>query len=147
MSSTDHDDEQAPAVLRAGGGTDAWEKAARLQQGAVPDHGEFYALAAEVVSTLAALEDLTRVLGPQVAGYVASQRTAGRAVYDDSRTLDPAVRLAEAVAALDGTRLALGAAYQSTNAFWSAIGHIGSTFDPASVPAWASAPGVTGVRS
>ncbi len=126
MSSTGHDDEQAPAVLRAVGGTDAWEAAARLQQRAVADHGEFYALAAEVVTTLAALEDLTRVLGAQVTGYAASERAAGRAVYDDSHVIDPAARLTEAKAALDGARLALGVTYRAANAFWSAIGHIGS---------------------
>lgn len=126
MSRTGDDGELAPAVLRAVGGADAWETAARLQQGAVADHGGFYALAAEVVTTLAALEDLTRVLGPQVTGYAASEWAAGRAVYDDSRTVDPAERLAEAGVTLDGARVALGAAYRAANVFWSAIGHIGS---------------------
>lgn len=126
MSSTDNGDEQAPAVLRAVQGADAWDAVARLQQRAVADHGEFCALAAEVVTTLAALENLARVLSPQVAGYATSQQAVGRAVYDDSRTVDPAVRLVEAGTHLDGARLALGVAYRSANAFWSAIGHIGS---------------------
>lgn len=126
MNSTGYGDEQAPAVLRAVEGADAWDTVARLQQRAVADHGEFCALTAEVVTTLAALENLVGVLGPQVAGYAASQRAVGRVVYDDSRTVDPAVRLVEAGAQLDGARLALGTAYRSANAFWSAIGHIGS---------------------
>src|SRR3954464_15780325 len=87
----------AEAVARAEAGAAGWEDAVRLQRWATPDHADFYALAGEIVSTLYALDDLAQVLRRQVAAY-----EQGRRIYDDPRRVDPAVRLAEAVAELDG---------------------------------------------
>jgi hypothetical protein len=112
---------QDTARGRAERGTGAWEDTARLQRWATPDHADFYALAGEVVATLYALDDLAQVLRRQVAGY-----GQGRPVYDDTYgRVDPAVRLAAAVAELDGLRGLVQAAQVPANRFWSAIGHIG----------------------
>ena len=108
------------AAARAERGTAGWEDAARLQRWATADHADFYALAGEVVRTLDALDDLARVLGRQVAGYA-----QGRAVYDDTREVDPRVRLTDAVAELAQLSNALFVAERAANRFWSAIGHIG----------------------
>lgn len=112
-------------VARAEAGEQAWAEAARLQREATPDHGEFYALAAALVPTLYALHDVTHVLRGQVADY-----GTGRAVYDDTRTIDPRVRLAQAAEQLTRTRDALAAAHHHANAFWSAISHIGVETEP-----------------
>jgi hypothetical protein len=122
MSEHEH---SSAAVVRAEAGAQAWADAARLQLAAVADHGEFYGLAAALVPTLYALEDLTVVLRRQCAGY-----GLGRALYDDSGEVDPAVRLAEAAAHLARVRDALADAHRYTNAFWSAIGHIGVEAHP-----------------
>lgn len=114
------DEQTPPSVARAEVGEQAWADAARLQREAAPDHGDFYALAAALVPTLYGLEDLTNVLRGQVARY-----GDGRAVYDDTCTVDPAVRLAEAAEHLALTRDALAAAHIQANRFWSAISHIG----------------------
>jgi hypothetical protein len=108
------------AAVRAEAGAEAWEDGARLQRWAPPNHAEFYALAGELVRTLSALDDLARVLGRQVAGYA-----QGRAVYDDTREVDPRVRLTDAVAELVQVSAALVVADRAANRFWSAIGHIG----------------------
>lgn len=113
-------DEQSPAILRAEDGERAWAEVGRLQLDAVPDHGDFYALTAALVPTLCALQDVANVLRVQVAGY-----GEGRAVYDDTRSVDPAVRLAEAAEQLARTRDALAAAHHHANGFWSEISHIG----------------------
>ncbi len=124
------------AVSRAGSGTAGWKAAAAAQLGARPAHEDFYALCADMVATLFALDDLARVVTDQVAGY-----GRGRAVYDDSRDLhggsgavDPRVRLREAARALRGARRSLVAAAGSVNAAWSAIGHIGVDPDPNRAP-------------
>src|SRR4051812_29403458 len=83
------------AVGRAEWAASAWEDAVRLQRWAPADPAHFYTLAGEVVRTLDALDDLARVLGRQVAGYA-----QGRAVYDDTREVDPRVRLTAAVVEL-----------------------------------------------
>ncbi len=119
MNDTDH--QHPTATSRAAEGTDGWEQAARHQRHAAADHADFYALAGEIVTTLHALEDLTGVLSRQVAGYA-----EGRPVYDDTRTVDPAARLAEATALLRDTSTGLRAAALAANRFWSAIGHIGT---------------------
>jgi hypothetical protein len=106
-------------MSRSASAAEAWEDAVRLQRWASPDHADFYVLAGEVVRTVYALEDLTRVLGRQVAGY-----GRGRAVFDDSWQVEPAVRLADAVGELSRLGAALGMAERAGNAFWSAIGHI-----------------------
>jgi hypothetical protein len=117
----DTDEQRSPALDRAAEGTGGWEQVVRHQRHATPDHADFYALAGEIVTTLHALDDLTEVLSDQVAGYA-----EGRPVYDDTRTVDPAARLAEAAALLRDTRKGLRAAVVPANRFWSAIGHIGT---------------------
>lgn len=118
------DDERSAATVRAEDGADAWCDVVRHQRGATADHADFYALAGDALSTLVALENLTRVLGPQVAGYAHNQ-SEGWTVYDDSRTVNPAVRLAQAAGHLETARAALDEAGRAVNAFWSAISHIG----------------------
>ena len=113
-------DEYLHALRTAETAATAWKKTVEHQQDAPPRHADFYALAGEMVATLYALDDLTVVLGRQVGSY-----GQGRAVYDDTRTVDPTTRLAEAVQRLRGMRAALGPAATEANAFWSEIGHIG----------------------
>lgn len=102
-----------------------WQAAVAAQRVAVPDHADFYALAAEIVPTLHALQDLANVLRRQVTGYA-----DGRAVYDDSREVDPVLRLAEAAGQLALLRDRLAAAQEHANGFWSAISHIGIEVQP-----------------
>ena len=85
----------------------------------------FYAFASEIVATLNALDNLTVVLAAQVGAY-----GEGRTLYDDTRTVDPAARLAEAVQCLSYARAALGPAAVAANGFWSTIGHIGVEVTP-----------------
>jgi hypothetical protein len=108
------------AVVCASAGTSGWEDAVRLQRWALPDHGAFYGLAGEIVSTLYALDDLVQVLHRQVAGYA-----HGRAVYDDTREVDPRVWLVEAAGELSRLLGQLAGAQHAASAFFSAIGHIG----------------------
>jgi hypothetical protein len=122
--------EQDMAVVRAQAGTAGWEDAVRLQRWAVLDHGDFYALAGEMVATLHALEDLAVVLGRQVAGYAHTQRERGRVVYDDTRQHDPRHRLAEAATDLDILADRVRSAERAANAFWSGIGHVGTKDQP-----------------
>lgn len=114
------DDERPRAIRHAEAGAEAWRSAVHAQWSAAPDHTDFYALAAEIVPTLHSLQDLANVLRRQVTGYA-----QGRSVYDDTRTVDPAVRLAEAGEALALVRDALGVAQVQAKAFWSSVGHIG----------------------
>ena len=72
-------------------GATSWVQAVRAQLDAAPDHADFYALAGEMAATLSALQDGANVLRRQVARY-----GEGRDVYDDTRTVDPHARLAEA---------------------------------------------------
>lgn len=115
------DEQRSPALDRAAEGTDGWEQVVRHQRHATPDHADFYALAGEIVTTLHAFDDLAAVLAEQVATYA-----EGRPVYDDTRTVDPAARLAEATSLLHDTRTGVRAAAQAANRFWSAISHIGT---------------------
>lgn len=119
-ATTPTDDDRAPAVARAEQATDGWEDVAHLQRWAGPDHADFYALAGELVRTLHAIEDLTQVLAAQVARYA-----TGRTLYDDTRSVDPATRLADAVEQLRAARAGVAAAESRFNEFWSTIGHIG----------------------
>ncbi|MBW0114179.1 hypothetical protein [Pseudonocardia abyssalis] len=119
------DEQRSPALDRAAEGTDGWGQVVRHQRHATPDHADFYALAGEIVTTLHALDDLAEVLAGQVAGYA-----QGRPVYDDTRTVDPAARLAEATALLRDTRKGLRTTVVPANRFWSAIGHIGTETTP-----------------
>lgn len=119
-ATTPTDGGRAPAVARAEQATDGWEDVARLQRWAGPDHADFYALAGELVRTLHAVEDLTQVLAAQVARYA-----TGRTLYDDTRAVDPATRLADAVEQLRAARAGVAAAESRFNEFWSTVGHIG----------------------
>jgi hypothetical protein len=113
------DEDTPPAVVHAEAGERAWAEVARLQRDAVPDHADFYALAAALVPTFYAVQDVVNVLRSQVVRY-----GEARAVYDDTRTVDPGVGLAEAAEQLARTRDALAAAHRYANGFWSAISHI-----------------------
>ena len=127
---TDGTGQDAEAVQRADAGTGGWEDAVRLQRWVTPDHADFYALAGEMVATLRALDDLAAVLGQQVAGYARTQHERGRQLYDDTRRVDPVERLQTAVIALEELRSGAGTAADWANAFWSAIGHIGTEVTP-----------------
>lgn len=116
-----HDvDERPEAVRKAATGANAWRAVVHAQRTAEPDHSDFYAMAADIVDTLAALGGLAEVMAWQVAHY-----GDARPVYDDSRTFDPRERLD--LAALDLRELAarMRDADRVVNAFWSRIGHIG----------------------
>ena len=113
-------DERPRAVRSADAASIGWVETVEHQQDAPPRHADFYDIAADVVATLYALDDLSVVLARQVGGY-----GQGRALYDDTRTVDPADRIAEAVAYLRGMRAGLAATTAAANSFWSAIGHIG----------------------
>ena len=113
-------DERPRAVRSADAASAGWVETVEHQQDAPPRHADFYDIAADVVTTLYALDDLSVVLARQVGRY-----GEGRALYDDARTVDPAARLAEAVACLRAMRGGLSTTTAAANAFWSAIGHIG----------------------
>jgi len=113
-------DERPRALRSAEASATGWAETVEHQQEATPRHADFYALAGEVVATLYALDDLTVVLARQVGDY-----GQGRALYDDTRTTDPADRLTEAVGSLRAVHVALGAVTPAVHAFWNAIGHIG----------------------
>ncbi|AEA26544.1 hypothetical protein Psed_4386 [Pseudonocardia dioxanivorans CB1190] len=116
-----HDTDTRPeAVREATAGAKAWRAAVHAQRSAEPNHADFYAMAADVVDTLAALGGLAEVLAWQVAHYGDT-----RPVYDDSRAFDPRERLD--LAALDLCELAarMREADRVVNTFWSRIGHIG----------------------
>jgi len=125
MNSNENSTHENPAAQRAEAGTTGWENAVRLQLRATPDHADFYALAGELVCTLRALDDLTRVLRRQVAGYAQGQRDRGRALYDDTREVDPVGRLQVASVQLEEFGSATVTAAEWANQFWSTIGHIG----------------------
>lgn len=118
--STAESEERRPALVSADAGEQAWADTVRFQRWATPDHADFYALAAAVVPTLYVLEDLANVLRQQVSRYA-----EGRRLYDDTREIDPAVRLADAAERLTSLRDALATAHEQANGFWSAISHIG----------------------
>lgn len=113
-------DDRPAAVAAAETGADGWTEVARHQRWADADHADFYSIAGDALATIHALEDLTEILAGQVAAY-----GEGRAVYDDSHVVDPAVRLADAVAQLRAAHAALRQASQAVNEFWSAMGHVG----------------------
>ena len=118
-------DRRPRALRRAEAATAAWRETVEHQQDATPRHADFYALAGEVVATLYALDDLTVVLAAQVGRY-----GEGRGLYDDTRTVDPADRLAEAVDSLRKVHTALGVVTPVVHGFWNAIGHIGVEAGP-----------------
>lgn len=106
------------AVELAEAGTQAWRDAVGAQRRAASDHGEFYALAGELVATLGALKALADVLIRQVARY-----EQGRVLRDDEGA-QPAARLASAVTDLLRVRELLFGAERAANRFWSEIGHV-----------------------
>ena len=113
------------AVARAEVGCEAWRDAVRMQVWATPRHADFYVFAGYVSRTLRAMDDLTVILARQVEAY-----PTGRRVFDDTRTVDPIVRLGMALEYLAGLRTALVTADREANAFWSEISHIGVDPDP-----------------
>ncbi|MCD2197685.1 hypothetical protein LQ327_30370 [Actinomycetospora endophytica] len=111
-----------PAVAGAETAARWWRTAVAAQRAVraeALEHADFYDLAAEMVTTLRALEDLTELLARQVGGY-----RAGRALRDDTGC-DPRARLVRATGALSALRIALATAVAEGERFWSAIGHIG----------------------
>lgn len=112
------------AVAYASKGAQAWRAAADEQRSAEPDHGDFYALAGELVDTLRTLEHFAGVLRGQVAGYA-----DGRPVYDDEGG-DPRARLRSAGLHLAVVSHGVAEAERAANEFWSAIGHIGVRVQP-----------------
>lgn len=118
------DDARPPAVRAAETAANAWREAAVHEVNASLRHADFYGLAAELVTTLYSLDDLTVTLAAQVGRY-----GDGRRLFDDTRTVNPGDRLAEAVEQLRATRTSLVSASRSANEFWSALGHIGVEVD------------------
>lgn len=114
------DDTRPAALVRAEVGTESWREAVRRQRSATLDHADFYALAGEIVTTLHALDDLAKLLGEQIVRY-----PQGRTLYDDTRDVDPLVRLDDAAAAIHAARRAIVTASHAANRFWSLLGHIG----------------------
>lgn len=107
------------ALALADTATQAWRAAATLQAATTPEHGDFYALAAELVGTLRALGQLVDTLHGQVAGY-----GEGRVLRDDEG-MRADLRLTLAAGSLLRARGDLWRTADGLNDFWSAIGHIG----------------------
>ena len=124
-SGTSSPDGPRPALVQAEAASERWADVARLQRWATPDHADFYGLAAEMVATLHALDDVAQVLRRQVAGYA-----QGRTLYDDTRAVDPQARLSEAAVELGRLIEYVQAAQSPANRFWSAVGHIGVEVTP-----------------
>lgn len=128
MNTNHHDDSRElddadgrpRAVVYAERGQRGWQAAVETQVGTEPAHTDFYELAGLIAPTLSSLIDLANVLIGQVGSY-----HNGRPVYDDTRAVDPAARLAEAVGGLARMRAALADAYAQAQEFWGAISHIG----------------------
>src|SRR5436305_1114076 len=106
-------DERPRALRSAETAASAWAETVEHQQQATPRHADFYALAGEVVATLYALDDLSVVLATQVGRY-----GEGRLLYDDSRNVDPAARLGQAIRCLRQLRSGVGTATTAANEFW-----------------------------
>lgn len=106
------------AVETAERAAQAWRAAVHEQLGAEPDHGDFYAIAGELVDTLRSLESLAAVLARQVAGY-----GEGRVLRDDEGG-DPAARLVDAAWQVRALVAHLGVAEWTANRFWSEIGRV-----------------------
>ena len=121
MSTTD-----GTAPERAEQAATGWRTVVHVQQSATGDHGDFYGLAAEMVETLRSLGSLSTVLARQVDRY-----DVGRALYDDSGTVDARERLDLAVLELQDLSSALDTAVRYASRFHSEIGHIGGGPDGA----------------
>ncbi|MBN9113178.1 MAG: hypothetical protein J0I34_30885 [Pseudonocardia sp.] len=124
----EHDDNDAdgrdvderPAVRQAEAGAQAWRAVVHAQGSADPEHADFYAIAGELVDTLAAVAALAEVLARQVEQY-----GEGRPVYDDSRVVDPHELLYAAAADMHELAVRAREADRVVNTFWSRISHIG----------------------
>lgn len=92
-------DGRSAAVRSAKAGTEAWRAAARQQLPAQLDHADLYDLGDELAFTLSALQIVMCDLAAR-AGVYANDIPAGHRLFDDTRTVDPRARLAEAAAAL-----------------------------------------------
>ncbi|WP_246633824.1 hypothetical protein [Pseudonocardia nigra] len=125
-----NEDGRSEVLRRADAGAAAWRGVVHAQQAATPDHGEFYELAGFMVETLRALEALAGVLSRQATGY-ADGLSVGRVVYDDTRAVDPRIRLETARMELSSLVQSAAWADGYANQFWSAIGHIGVEDAPA----------------
>lgn len=97
-----------------------WRAAVHAQQSATSDHSDFYRLAGDLVDTLRSLRSLSLVLARQADRY-----DVGRALYDDSGTIDARERLDLAVLELQDLASALDTASRHADRFHSEIGHIG----------------------
>lgn len=118
------DDGRSPVVRSAERGAHAWRTAVHEQRSAELDHSDFYALAAELVDTLRVVEEVLCDLAVRADLY-ADAVPAGQRVYDDTRTVDPRTRLAEAAGALRAAVRPLRSAEAGVDRYWSAVGHIG----------------------
>lgn len=117
------DVDDRPAVRQAEAGAQAWRAVVHAQGTADPEHTDFYAIAAELVDTLAAVAALAEVLARQVEHY-----GDDRPVYDDSRVVDPYERLYAAAADMHELAVRAREADRVVNAFWSRISHIGVNY-------------------
>jgi hypothetical protein len=117
--STPTEDGRAAAIQHAIHGADAWRSVVHAQLAATSDHGDFYALAGEVVETLRCLESLAGLLTNQVASY-----GRGRTLRDDEAGHDPTERLAVASSWAGHLRHCCQQAERAANQFWSEVGHI-----------------------
>lgn len=110
----------------------------QVQRAVAPEHGEFYALAGELVDTLRSLTDLVTLLAGQVSRY-----GHGRVLRDDEAGHDPAGRLDTAwtLAAQVGDEV--GRAEGTAGRFWSTIGHLG--LEPPATPEGPAPDGPTGI--
>lgn len=97
-----------------------WRATVHAQQGATSDHSDFYRLAADMVDTLRSLRSLSLVLARQADRY-----DVGRALYDDTGTIDARERLDLAVLELQDLASVLDTAGRHADRFHSEIGHVG----------------------
>lgn len=81
-----------PTLDAVASANDSWTLVEQLQDQLEPDHEDFAAYAAQVVTTLQALQDLTRVLETQVRGYPRNR------ILADAQGRDPAYRIIDSVA-------------------------------------------------
>lgn len=115
---TESDNHRPLALVAVEAAAGELRAAVVAQRAATADHGDFYALAGDIVDVLRALSSLAGVLGEQVAGY-----GRGRVLRDDAGQ-DPAVRLADAAALLALVREDLDGAERTASRFWSEISHV-----------------------
>lgn len=122
---THPDDARPPALRQAAIGEQAWLAAAEEQLAARPNHSDFYALAGHLSPTLYTLMHLASTLRGQVSAY-----GDDRPIYDDTRAVDPHIRLSRAAEHLAQLRDALADAHRHTESYWSEISHIGVGVTP-----------------